>query len=89
MADNKITNYVVYKGHPIVLCENNTMAYGDVSKKAFAEMLLFTGDASGPIMVTIKATSAGNAALRNGELKNGLYEALEYAYEFIEFFNKK
>ena len=84
-----ITNYVVYKGHPVVLCENNAMAYGDLSKKAFAEMILFTGDAAGPIMVTIKSTASGNAPLRNGELKNGMYEALEYAFEQIERFNKK
>lgn len=89
MANEKITNYVVYKGHPIVLCENNAMAYGDISKKSFAELILLAGDASGPIMVTIKSTAEGNAILRQNEFKNGIYEALEYAYEFIEFFNKK
>lgn len=89
MANEKITNYVIYKGHPVVLCENNAMAYGDLSKKAFAELILLAGDASGPIMVTVKSTAAGNETLRPNEFKNGMFEALEYAYEFIEFFNKK
>ena len=89
MANGKITNYVVYKGHPIVLCENNALAYGDLSKKAFADMILIAGDASGPIMVTIKSTAEGNTVLRANEFKNGMFEALEYAYEQIERYNKK
>ncbi len=89
MANGKITNYVVYKGHPVVLCENNALAYGDLNKKAFAEMILIAGDAAGPIMVTVKSTSEGNAVLRANEFKNGMFEALEYAYEQIERYIKK
>ena len=84
-----ITNYVVYKGHPVVLCENNALAYGDLSKKAFAEMIMLAGDAAGPIMVTIKSTASGNDVLRANEFKNGMFEALEYASEQIERYNKK
>ncbi len=89
MATDKITNYVVYKGHPVVLFEGNAMAYGDLSKKAFADIVLLAGDAAGPIMVTIKSTAGGNAILRANEFKNGIFEALEYAYEQIERYNKK
>ncbi len=89
MANGKITNYVVYKGHPVVLCENNALAYGDLNKKAFAEMIMLAGDAAGPIMVTIKSTAAGNEVLRANEFKNGMFEALEYSFEQIERYNKK
>ncbi len=93
MSAMNIDNYVVFKGIPLVMCQNNVMAYGDLSGTAFAEMVVLGGGEGtaypGMMMVTIKSTSAGNEVLRQNEFKNGLWEALDYAYAQIERFNKK
>ncbi len=93
MSITNIDNYVVFKGHPLVMCQNNVMAYGDLNGSAFAEMVVLGGGEGaaypGMMMVTIKSTSAGNEVLRQNEFKNGLWEALDYAYEQVERFNKK
>ncbi len=93
MAALNIDNYVVFKGHPLVQCKNNVMAYGDLSGAAYAEIIILGGGEGaaypGMVMVTIKSTAAGNDILRQNEFKNGLWEALDYSYEQIERFNKK
>ena len=88
MSSN-IQSYAVFKERPLVLCNNNFMVYGNLSEKAFAEICLLTGDVKGMMMVTIKSTDEGNAVLRENEFKTGLYQALEYACEQIERYNRK
>ncbi len=93
MSAATVNNYVLFKGHPLVMCQNNFMAYGNLDGAAFAEMIVLGGGEGsaypGMVMVTIKSTEKGNEVLRQNEFKNGLWEALEYAYEQIERFNKK
>ena len=89
MTPEEIKNYAVFKGHPLVLCNNNAMVYGNLNGKAFAEIIVLTGNVSETMMVTIKSTAEGNEVLRPNEFKNGIAEALEYSYEQIERYNKK
>lgn len=94
-----VDNYVTFRGHPLVLFDNNFIAYGNLSEQAFAEIIIMgnreikNGDAAvtvpGMMMVTIKSTKNGNEVLRANEFKTGLWEALDYAYEQIERFNRK
>ena len=86
MAD--IKNYTVFKERPLVMCKNNTMIYGDLNEKAYAEIVMLMDNVEGMLMVTIKA-SGSNDVLRPNEFKQGIHEALEYACEQIERYNKK
>lgn len=86
MAD--IKNYTVFGGRPLVMCKNNTMIYGNLSEKAYAEIIMLMDNVEGMLMVTIKA-SGSNEILRPNEFKQGIHEALEYACEQIERYNKK
>lgn len=87
MAGN-IDNYAVFKGRPLVMCKNNTMIYGDLKEKAYAEIIMLGEDVEGMLMVTILATET-KEVLRPNDFKSGLYDALEYACEQIERYNKK
>lgn len=85
----EIKNYTVYKSKPIVMfSQNNTIIYGDMNEKAFAEIVVLGEDVTGMLMVTIKSTE-NKSVLRANEFKNGLQEALDYSCEQIERYNKK
>lgn len=88
MAEIKIDKYKVFNGRPLVMCKNNTMIYGDLNEKAYAEIIMLGPDVEGMLMVTVK-DSKTNEVLRPNEFKNGMFEALEYSCEQIERFNKK
>lgn len=99
MGSVNVDKYVTFRGHPLVLCDNNFIVYGNLSEQAFAEIIIMgeqeikNGETSvtvpGMMMVTIKSTKDGNEVLRANEFKNGLWEALDYSYEQIERFNRK
>ena len=85
----EIKNYTVYKSKPVVMfSQNNTIIYGDMNEKAFAEIVVLGKDVTGMLMVTIKSTE-NKSVLRANEFKNGLQEALDYSCEQIERYNKK
>ncbi len=88
MADMKIDNYAVFKGRPLVMCKNNTMIYGDLEEKAYAEIVMLGDNVEGMLMVTI-LDAQSKEVLRPNEFKNGIYEALEYSCEQIDRYNKK
>ena len=86
MAD--IKNYAVFNGRPLVMCANNTMIYGNLTEKAYAEIIMLGPDVEGMLMVTIKECGTDNVLVPN-DFKNGLYDALQHACEQIDRFNKK
>ena len=83
-----IKNYAVFKERPLVMCKNNTMIYGNLNEKAYAEIIMLMDNVEGMLMVTIKA-SGSNEVLRPNEFKNGIHEALEYSCLQIDRYNKK
>ena len=87
MAEIKIDNFKVFNGRPLVMCKSNTMIYGDLNEKAYAEIIMMV-NAEGPMIVNIK-DSKTNEMLIPTAFKNGMYEALEHACEQIDRFNKK
>ena len=86
MAD--IKNYAVFNGRPLVMCKNNTMIYGNLTEKAYAEIIMLGDNVEGMLMVSIKASSS-NEILRTNEFKTGIHEALEYSCLQIDRYNKK
>ena len=85
----EIKNYTVYKSKPIVMfSQNNTIIYGNMNERAYAEIVVLGADVSGMLMVTVKSTE-DKSVLRPNEFKNGLSEALDYSCEQIERYNKK
>ena len=88
MAEIKIDKYKVFNGRPLVMCKNNTMIYGDLNEKAYAEIIMLGADVEGMLMVTIIDSKTKEVLLPN-TFKNGMYEALEHACEQIDRFNKK
>ena len=74
MAEIKIENFKVFNGRPLVMCKSNTMIYGDLNEKAYAEIIMLA-NAEGPMIVTIKDSKTNDILLPN-VFKTGMYEAL-------------